>query len=149
VYERTGTQERERETRKRERKKRRKKEIHPKPVEKERHTARPHTRHASRRLALPPPLPLRFLSPTPVDKLCFPLQLKFTSLRKREKRENKREKGERERESARASTAITERGKHVHVWGPKRGYRKHAAAYHHISITVVTRPQQRETIWKR
>ena len=106
MYERTGTRERERDERetmrKRERKKRRKKEIHPKPVEKERNTARPHTRHASRRLALPPPLPLRFLSPTPVDKLCFPLQLKFTSLRKREKRENKREKGERERESARA-----------------------------------------------
>jgi len=24
---------------------------------------------------LPPPLPTRFFSPTPVDKLCFPLQL--------------------------------------------------------------------------
>ena len=39
--------------------------------------ARSHTR---RGFALPPPLPPRVLSPTPVEKLCFPLQLKFTSL---------------------------------------------------------------------
>ena len=38
--------------------------------------ARPRTRHIRRRLALPPPVPPRVLSPTPVEKL----QLKVTSL---------------------------------------------------------------------
>ena len=43
--------------------------------------ARSHTRPISRRLALSSVLSAAvFLSPTPVDKLCFPLQLKFTSL---------------------------------------------------------------------
>ena len=37
--------------------------------------ARSHTRHTRRRLALTPPLPPRLLGPTPVEKLCFPLQL--------------------------------------------------------------------------
>ena len=31
-------------------------------------------------LPFPPPLPPRGLNPTPVDKLCFPLQLEFSSL---------------------------------------------------------------------
>ena len=42
--------------------------------------ARSHTRHIRRRLALSSAPTAAVLSPTPVNELCFPLQLKFTSL---------------------------------------------------------------------